>query len=1075
MSSRDLRQRAASAGVSASQIEVARDSDDPKSALITLISGGQPPQMKSQSVRAPAVSVDMSGVDVVESTATGVLSQSQNSAQQDVQRKKENPPAPAARPPHAYRPDIDGLRALAVAAVTLYHLNEHWLPGGFVGVDIFFVISGYVVTASLKTRWKKVQKQLEEHEKKSRPGRLSIPSLGWGEGRRAQRDNEVDEEDTTTDPSKLGRSSSFSFDRKSLSVYSDFLLAFYARRVQRLYPALVSTYWFTTLMIALLIPYWSSRRYYWVSAFTSLVGGANIYYTSAAVDYWAQDAVSKAMLNPFLHMWSLGLEEQFYFIFAPLVCLTGGVLSQRFLWGMGVLVLLSFLRCGEQQLAWFSGTEDVSEKSGGEAYSFYMMDCRFWQLGLGCLLVRAEGWAECFLTRKTTPTDSEGGSVGAMIAKRKTAVAKVLSSSLISTPAFAIAIAFATAKASSPEASVPFPLPWAILPTFGAAFYIVAGWSCWRADSLLGGTSPPKATDTTTVLEPQATDAVHQSQTDPAPPPQPEKHVVDPKKAAVVQLPLLNRALAHPKCVLIGQMSYCIYVVHWPVIVGFRWAGLAAPHHSAVFVNCMNFLVAFPLLMLLAALMFYGLETPLRKKRPSRKKVFFLALLSTTLGAAWFVFLDRCAHRFLYEGREICGGQCEREPSSFVVVNDTEINPMGGDVYSRGEDAPLNSRGEDAFAVQTKCGCRWASGRVPPDWNSNLTSSRLVGDAWGGSSTTTSSAVVMNVPTSLLPLCLPTAEEGGEGDGRGADATGTADALPPDWKCGDSRLGSFLHGHDADQLLDDPSRCIAAVKQHFRRRPQHAGQRVFWLFGDSHVTSIAPALRRAIAPTHLFYAQSGVTMLMNSDPCASALLDQLALPGGSGGGLQPGDSVGILYWAERLQSGVSDDSSLFTQRLRRISALLAERNNRTASGGKIDGPGGKLVLFSDWPDLPTSGTLCWPTRTGVRLAECRTPLVDIRRKWASSLSLYKKLESESPATVLYLDVMKPFCSVTAVVAGGGGAGAPKSGGEEEDMGRVCTEEVPGQGTLGYSDSNHLSSAAVYYLSPFLCRWLDGVV
>jgi hypothetical protein len=185
--------------------------------------------------------------------------------------------------------------------------------------------------------------------------------------------------------------------------------------------------------------------------------------------------------------------------------------------------------------------------------------------------------------------------------------------------------------------------------------------------------------------------------------------------------------------------------------------------------------------------------------------------------------------------------------------------------------------------------------------------------------------------------------------------------------------------------------------------------------------------------------------------------------------------VGILYWAERLQSGVSDDSSLFTQRLRRISALLAERNNRTASGGKIDGPGGKLVLFSDWPDLPTSGTLCWPTRTGVRLAECRTPLVDIRRKWASSLSLYKKLESESPATVLYLDVMKPFCSVTAVVAGGGGAGAPKSGGEEEDMGRVCTDEVPGQGTLGYSDSNHLSSAAVYYLSPFLCRWLDGVV
>lgn len=49
----------------------------------------------------------------------------------------------------AYRPDIDGLRAIAVLAVMLYHLDASWLPGGFVGVDIFFVISGYVVTASL--------------------------------------------------------------------------------------------------------------------------------------------------------------------------------------------------------------------------------------------------------------------------------------------------------------------------------------------------------------------------------------------------------------------------------------------------------------------------------------------------------------------------------------------------------------------------------------------------------------------------------------------------------------------------------------------------------------------------------------------------------------------------------------------------------------------------------------------------------------------------------------------------------------------------------------------------------------
>ena len=45
-----------------------------------------------------------------------------------------------------YRPDIDGLRALAVAAVVLFHVGLGPVPGGFVGVDIFFVISGYLIT-----------------------------------------------------------------------------------------------------------------------------------------------------------------------------------------------------------------------------------------------------------------------------------------------------------------------------------------------------------------------------------------------------------------------------------------------------------------------------------------------------------------------------------------------------------------------------------------------------------------------------------------------------------------------------------------------------------------------------------------------------------------------------------------------------------------------------------------------------------------------------------------------------------------------------------------------------------------
>src|SRR3712207_8079900 len=49
----------------------------------------------------------------------------------------------------SYMPGLDGLRAFAVVAVLLYHAGLAWIPGGFLGVEVFFVVSGYLITALL--------------------------------------------------------------------------------------------------------------------------------------------------------------------------------------------------------------------------------------------------------------------------------------------------------------------------------------------------------------------------------------------------------------------------------------------------------------------------------------------------------------------------------------------------------------------------------------------------------------------------------------------------------------------------------------------------------------------------------------------------------------------------------------------------------------------------------------------------------------------------------------------------------------------------------------------------------------
>ena len=56
---------------------------------------------------------------------------------------------PLVAPAMGYQPTLDGIRAIAVVAVLLYHADLRWIPGGFLGVDVFFVVSGYLITSLL--------------------------------------------------------------------------------------------------------------------------------------------------------------------------------------------------------------------------------------------------------------------------------------------------------------------------------------------------------------------------------------------------------------------------------------------------------------------------------------------------------------------------------------------------------------------------------------------------------------------------------------------------------------------------------------------------------------------------------------------------------------------------------------------------------------------------------------------------------------------------------------------------------------------------------------------------------------
>ena len=68
----------------------------------------------------------------------------------------------------SYRPDIDTLRAMAVLSVVAFHIEKNWLPGGFLGVDIFFVISGFLITMIIH---REMSQEIDDRSEERRVGK----------------------------------------------------------------------------------------------------------------------------------------------------------------------------------------------------------------------------------------------------------------------------------------------------------------------------------------------------------------------------------------------------------------------------------------------------------------------------------------------------------------------------------------------------------------------------------------------------------------------------------------------------------------------------------------------------------------------------------------------------------------------------------------------------------------------------------------------------------------------------------------------------------------------------------------
>lgn len=207
----------------------------------------------------------------------------------------------------SYRAELDGLRAIAVSLVVLYHAGFSTFSGGFVGVDVFFVLSGFFMTAVIM--------------------------------------KEID---------------AGTFD----------IARFYARRIRRIVPALVAVLIITSgLSLIFFMPQELER-------FAKSVRTVALFYPNVAFEKESGYFDLSAHLKPLLHTWSLGVEEQFYFIFPLYLMILNKWLRPKLL-----IILISSLLASFVLSVWTVFSDPTA--------AFYLLPYRLWELMVGAVVALA--------------------------------------------------------------------------------------------------------------------------------------------------------------------------------------------------------------------------------------------------------------------------------------------------------------------------------------------------------------------------------------------------------------------------------------------------------------------------------------------------------------------------------------------------------------------------------------------------------------------------------------------------------------------------------------------------------------